>query len=172
MDEFKEMLLRLSEDPSLVSARIATQTAFMVRLMMLACTLDHKLREGGAVRLMVLYPTHGSERESSFALRVARLLKLIWASANRIAGHVLIDSHHQSLPDDLVAWVVLSRRAIVRAYLAGEQLPGILPGQIRDVAHRVYVATANLGPTARDAEIAMFRSSTLELELRTRTQQR
>ena|ERR1700693_1808628 len=156
MDSFQDLLARLSADPSLVSSRLATQTAFMIRLMMLACTLDHKRQDGTSVRLMVQYPLHNSEREISFALRVARMLKAIWGK-NSIAQHILVDARYKTLPDDLVAWIVLSRWAIARAYLAGKDSGGILPRQIGDVAKAVFTSTAALGPVEPHAEDKMMR---------------
>jgi hypothetical protein len=114
----------------LVSSRLAIQTAFIIQLMMLACTLDHKRQGGNSVRLMVQYPSHNSEREISFALRVARMLKTIWVGKTSIAQHILVDVRHKTLPDDLVAWIVLSRWAIARAHLGGKDSGGILPGKL------------------------------------------
>jgi hypothetical protein len=157
MDSFQDLLTRLSADPSLVSSRLATQTAFMIRLMMLACTLEHRRQEGDSVRLMVQYPSHNSERETSFALRVARMLKTIWGGKISIAQHILVDARYKTLPDDLVAWIVLSRWAIARAYLAGKDSGGILPGKIGDVAKAVFTSTAALGPIEPQAENIMMR---------------
>lgn len=157
MDSFQELLTRLAADPSLVSSRLATQTAFMIQLMVLACTLEHQRQDGSSVRLMVQYPFHDSERETSFALRVARMLRSIWVGPNRLAQNVLLDSKHKTLPDDLVAWIVLSRWAIARAYLAGRDSAGILPKQIGDVARGVFTSTVALGPVELEAENKMMR---------------
>jgi hypothetical protein len=157
MDSFQELLDTLVADPSLVSSRVATQTAFMIQLMMLACTLPHQRQDGSNVRLMVFYPIHASDRECSFALRVARMLKALWIGDDSIAQHLALGASYQSLPDDIVAWIVLSRWAIARASLAGKGLPGILPSKIADVARGVYAATRRLGPVVPGAEVQMMR---------------
>lgn len=162
MDAFQELLTRLTAQPSLLSNRLAAQTTFMIQMMMLACTFNHKRKDGASVRLMVLYPMHDSERDFSFALRVARMLKAIWVGRHSLSSYIVVDERHQSLPDDMVAWIVLSRWAIARAFLAGRNTKGILVGQIGDVAREVYVSTAALGPIAPDAETDIMR----ELEAR------
>lgn len=160
MDAFDALLERLREQPSLVSNRLASQTAFMIHLMMLACSLVHKRAQGdGGIRLMVLFPTHDSERNASFALRVTRMLRDIWIgrSDDPITEHIFVEERHKTLPDDMVAWVVLSRWAIARAYLAGKRNGGSLATKIGDIARKIFLATASLGPIDPQAEEKMLR---------------
>ena len=157
MDAFQELLDTLVADSSLVSSRVATQTAFMIQLMMLACTLPHQRKDGSSVRLMVFYPIHHSDREYSFALRVARMLRALWIGDDSIAQHLAWGASYQSLPDDIVAWIVLSRWSIARAALASKGLAGVLPGKIRDVAKGAFAATRRLGPLVPEAEAQMMR---------------
>ena len=157
MDAFQELVEGLVNAPSHVSSRVATQTAFMIQLMMFACTRAHTREDGSEIKLMVFYPTHDADREFSFALRVARMLKSIWIGNNCVAQDVVISADHGSLPDDIVSWIVLSRWAIARASLAGRGLAGILPSKIDEVAKGVYAATKRLGPVLHEAEAAMMR---------------
>jgi len=157
MDAFQAQLKSLQGDPSKVSNRLATQASFMIKLMVLACTLAHRRTDGDTIRLMVVYPNHPSEREYSFALRVGLMLKAMWVGQDAIANHIVIDERHQSLPDDMVAWVVLSRWAVSRAFIAGRQTPGLLGQQLGELAKSIYAATAALGPVAPELETVMFR---------------
>jgi len=159
MDAFDELLSRLRDQPALVSNRLAAQTAFMIQLMMLACSFMHKRTEGDGVRLMVLFPTHDSERVASFALRVTRMLRDIWVGGpgNPIAHYIFIEERHRTLPDDMVAWIVLSRWAVARAFLAGKRTGGFLATKIGDVARKIFIATASLGPIDPQAEEKMLR---------------
>jgi hypothetical protein len=157
MDDFQALLVRLANDPSQISSRLTAQTAFMINLMIYACTFDHKRQEGGSVRLMVLFPFHGSDRASSFAFRIAQMLKVIWTGKNRIARYIIVDARFQYLPDDMVAWILLSRWAIARAYLSGRNTPGLLAGQIGKLAKEVYTFTAALGPIVPEVETLAMR---------------
>jgi len=158
MDAFEALLSRLRDQPALISNRLAAQTAFMIHLMMLACSFVHKRAEGDDIRLMVLYPTHDSEREVSFALRIARMLRDIWIGRtdDSIARHIFIDEHHKALPDDMVAWIVLSRWAIARAYLAGKRTDN-LASRIANIARKLFAATTSIGPIDAQAEARMLR---------------
>jgi hypothetical protein len=157
MDAFQDLVDGLVSAPSQVTSRVATQTAFMIQLMMFACTRPHRREDGSEIKLMVFYPTHDSDREFSFALRVARMLKTIWIGNDSVAQNVVVSEDHGSLPDDIVSWIVLSRWAIARASLAGRGLAGILPSKIGEVARGVYAATKRLGPVLPEAEAAMMR---------------
>ena len=109
MDAFQELVDGLVSAPSQVTSRVATQTAFMIQLMMFACTRLHRREDGSEIKLMVFYPTHNADREFSFALRVARMLKTIWMGNNCVAQKVVVGADRGSLPDDIVSWIVLSR---------------------------------------------------------------
>jgi len=157
MDDFQALLERLAQDPSQISSRLTAQTAFMINLMIYACTFDHKRQEGGSVKLMVIFPFHGSDRSCSFAFRVAQMLKVIWAGKNRIAQYITVDVRFQSLPDDMVAWILLSRWAIARSYLSGRNTRGLLAEQIGKLAKEVYTFTAALGPIVPEVETLAMR---------------
>jgi hypothetical protein len=157
MDEFQALLMRLANDPSQISNRLAAQTTFMIDLMTYACAFDHKREEGGNARLMVLFPFHSADRDRSFAFRAAQMLKVIWTGENRISQHITIDERFQSLPDDIVAWILLSRWAITRAYLSGRNTSGLIAGQIGSIAREVYAFTATLGPIVHEVEKAAMR---------------
>jgi hypothetical protein len=152
MDAYQDLLSACAKGKSKVSSRLAAQSVFMIQLMALACTLEHRLDEGQPGRLMVIYPGHESERERSFALRVARMLKSIWMGEESIAAKVYLQQNYPSLPDDIFDWIVISRWAIARAYLDGRHASGLVPAQIEKLAKQVYSATADLGPIAQDAE--------------------
>ncbi len=157
MDAFQEQLARLQDDPSQVSSRLATQASFMIKLMVLACTLSHRRTDGVTIRLMVIFPNHPSEREYSFALRVGQMLKVMWIGPDAISNHIVIDERHRSLPDDMVAWVVLSRWAVARAFIAGQHTPGLLVQKLGELAKGIFAATATLGPVAPELEGVMMR---------------
>ena len=165
MDAFQELVEGLASTPSQVTSRVATQTAFMIQLMMFACTSAHRREDGADVKLMVFYPMHPADREFSFALRVARMLKSIWIGEDCVAQHVVISADHGSLPDDIVSWIVLSRWAIARASLAGKGLAGILPSKFDEIARGVYTATKRMGPISREAEAAMMRELDAQIGL-------
>jgi hypothetical protein len=152
MDDFQALIVQLANNPSQISNRLAAQTTFMINLMTYACTFDHKRKEGGGVRLMVLFPLHSADRDRSFASRVAQMLKVIWTGKNGIAQHITVDDRFQSLPDDIVAWILLSRWAIARAYLSGINASGLIVGQIGKIAQEVYTFTAALGPIDEEVE--------------------
>lgn len=157
MDDFQALIVQLANDPAQISNRLAAQTTFMINLMTYACTFDHKRQEGGTVRLMVLFPFHSADRDRSFAFRVAQMLQVIWTGKNKIAEHITIDDRFPSLPDDMVAWVLLSRWAISRAYLSGINASGLIVGKIGKIAREVYTSTAALGPIVHEVEKVAMR---------------
>lgn len=154
LDAFDDMLTQLARDPSTISSRLAIQTAFMIRLMLYGCTFDHLGPDGEKARLMVLAPHDDADREYSFALRIARMLKMIWVgfTGDAIVDHIRIDVRYETLPDDLFGLVVMSRWGIARAFIAATASDERLKSRIGSTAAQIYLATARLGPIDPEAE--------------------
>ncbi len=157
LDEFEKMLSDLAYEPSKISNRLAIQTVFMIRLLLYGCTFEHLCSNGQKVRLMKLAPTSSDDREYSFALRIARLLKMIWVGFSHhvaIADHIPITAKHTALPDDFCFFVIVSRWGIARAFLASSAGPSrdSLQQKIGITAAQLYAATAKFGPVDAEAE--------------------
>lgn len=159
MRVFDEKLEELSEKRAQISCRLAGHSVFMIRLMMWACTYDHKLEDGNHARLIFKHLRHHKERDSSFAFWVAKILRTLWVGkrGQSLAQHIVIDRHHASLPDDIVAWIVMSRWAITRADLAAREMTGLTANQINQIAACVFAATEELGPVDSAAEELQMR---------------
>ena len=153
---FDKMLGHLVEKPNLISNRLTAQTAFILNLMLFACTKDHLKPDGTKVKLMDFAPGSTGDRELTFAVRAGRLLKQIWVGGRDgpLVDHLSIDPHHEAMPDDVFFLIVMSRWAIARAFLAvsetstGKQLSAILQAS----AVNIYRSTLRYGPLDEVAE--------------------
>ena len=153
---FDQMLRHLAENPKSISNRLTAQTAFILNLMLFACTKKHRKPDGSSVKLMDFAPGSTRERELTFAVRAGRLLQQIWTGVREgpLVDHLPIDSRHASMPDDVFFLIVMSRWAIARAFLAasatsaGDKLSTILQAS----AVNIYRSTLRYGPVDADAE--------------------
>ncbi len=156
MAAFENMLLHLTEHPKSVSNRLTAQTAFILNLMLFACTKEHRKPDGGSVKLMAFAPDSTGDRELTFAVRAGRLLQQIWGGGRNgaLVDHLSIDPRHSSMPDDVFFLIVMSRWAIARAFLsasatsARDKLSTIL----QESAVKIYRSTLRFGPLDADAE--------------------
>jgi hypothetical protein len=69
MNAFEKMLAQLAAQPGSISNRLTAQTAFVLNLMLFACTKEHRKPDGSSTRLMAFAPGSSGERELSFAVR-------------------------------------------------------------------------------------------------------
>lgn len=143
-----------------VSNRLLIQTAFAINLMLYACRKHHKMTGDRIVRLMDFAPNGSNDRDLTFAIRAGRLLQRIWVGMGKnpsIISRMKIDLHSGPMPDDVFALIIMSRWAIIRAFLAVSETKNmaLLQKTLSDTAIRLYQATASLGPinTIREEEI-------------------
>lgn len=156
IEAFDDLLADLSAGRGKISTKLAGQSTFMIRLMMWACTFEHRREEAPGVRIMYRNLRHHSERDSSFVFWAARIMRTLWTGKNPLARRIAIDHRQESLADDMVAWIVLSRWAIARAELATREVTDILANEIRRIAPEVFAATRELGqvdPTAEELQM-------------------
>ena len=156
VNAFERMMSSLSKKPTTISNRLTAQTAFILDLMLYACTHDHFLADGSSVRLMKLSPGVSGDRELTFAVRAGRLLQQIWigGQSGAIADHLNVDLRHSSMPDDMFFLIVMSRWAIVRAFLAvsAASTRDKLVPFLHAAAVKIYRSTLRFGPLDSEAE--------------------
>lgn len=154
LDLFDVMLQRLEQEPSLITSRLAVQTMFVFRLMRYGVNHVHKTSNGGPQTLMILSDGgSGSERDCSFALRAALILKKIWTGDKSIASKIQLDPTSIELPDDIYGFIVVSRWALGRAYLEAKCADARsrigkaskLTCSLRKMGSEIYAATAAKG---------------------------
>lgn len=153
---FEKMLENLSAEPSAVSSRLTAQTAFILNLMVFACTKDHHRPEGAPVRLMTLAPGSNSDRELAFAVRAGRILQSIWVGGRngRLIDRLDLDHRQNPIPDDLFFFIIISRWAITRACLSAMDGAGNdhLGKILQAMAVKIYQASSMYGPLNEEAE--------------------
>jgi hypothetical protein len=117
---FEKMIRNLAASPKAMSNRLAAQTAFIINLMLFACTKDHRKPDGSSVRLMAFAPGSSGDRELTFAVRAGRLLQQVWVGGRggAVVDQLFVDSRHSSMPDDVFFLIVMSRWAML-----GRSLP-------------------------------------------------
>ena len=158
MTGFEKLLARLAGDPKSVSNRLTAQTAFVLHLMLFACTKEHRKPDGSSVRLMAFAPDTTGDRELTFAVRAGRLLQRIWVGGGSVSralvDHLPMDTRHSSMPDDMFFLIVISRWAIARAFLAasGTVAGGNLATLLQASAVKIFRSTLRFGPVDADAE--------------------
>jgi hypothetical protein len=156
MNAFEKMLSQLAAHPAAISNRLTAQTAFVLNLMLYACTKEHRKPDGSSARLMAFAPGSSGDRELSFAVRAGRLLQKIWVGghAGAIVDHLTIDPRHSSMPDDTFFLVVMSRWAIARAVLAASAASARdkLGTFLQAAAVKIFRSTARFGPIDPEAE--------------------
>lgn len=153
---FEKMLEKLSAEPSTVSSRLTAQTAFILNLMVFACTKDHHRTEGAPVRLMAFAPGSNLDRELAFAVRAGRILQTIWVGGRTgpLIDRLDLDHRQNPIPDDLFFLIVMSRWTIARACLStmdgvgNEHLGKIL----QTMAVKIYQASSRYGPLDGESE--------------------
>jgi hypothetical protein len=146
---FEKMLEKLSAETSAVSTRLTAQTAFILNLMLYACTKDHPKVDGQTVRLMEFAPGPSSDRDLAFAVRAGKILQTIWISGKNgpVIDRLQVDLRRGSMPDDVFFFVVMSRWAIARACIATVDVPGQAGiGRIlQATAVKIYLASLRFG---------------------------
>ena len=156
LSAFEKMLAHLAANPKTVSNRLTAQTAFIINLMLFACTKQHPKSDGTSVRLMAFAPGSNRDRELTFAVRAGRLLQQIWVGGRdgAIVDHLPIDLRHSSMPDDVFFLIVMSRWAIARAFIAASATagPDKLATFLQASAVKIYRSTLRYGPLDSDAE--------------------
>lgn len=145
-----------------VSNRLLIQTAFAINLMLYACRKDHKMKGDKVVRLMDFAPGGSNDRELTFAIRAGRLLQRIWVGVGKnpsIISRMKIDLYSGPMPDDVFALIIMSRWAIIRAFLAVSETKNmaLLQKTLSDTAIRLYQATSSLGLIDRIREEEIIR---------------
>lgn len=153
---FEQMLEKFSAESSTVSSRLAAQTAFILNLMVFACTKDHYRTEGAPVRLMVFAPDSNSDRELAFAVRAGRILQTIWVGGRTgpLIDKLDLDRRQSLIPDDLFFLIVMSRWAIARACLSTMDGAGNnhLRKILQTMAVKIYQASSRYGPLEGESE--------------------
>jgi hypothetical protein len=156
IDAFETMLAKLSAEPAAITNRLTAQTAFILNLMVFACTKEHPKADGSSARLMAFTPGSGSDRELTFAVRVGRILQTIWVGGHdgAIVDKLEIDRRHESVTDDVFYLIVMSRWAIARACLAvmDEAKRDRLGKILQNMAVKVYQSSARFGPLDAESE--------------------
>jgi len=153
-DLFDAMLVDLTENPSLITSRLAVQTMFVFRLMRYGCAHVHNMSDGTSQKLMVM--SDGgleAERPYSFVLRTAWILKRMWTGERPVASRIRLGPRQSELPDDIYGFIVVSRWALARAYLESKKSDErVLGGKARKltatlnrIGKEIYAATASMG---------------------------
>ncbi len=75
--------------------------------MLYASTYEHQLEDGHTVTLMEMVPRQGNR--DVFAVKAALLLKRIWVGKTAVVGRLMVDRRFGTLPDDLSAFIVMTR---------------------------------------------------------------
>jgi hypothetical protein len=155
VNAFELMMSTLTKKPAAISNRLTAQTAFILDLMLYACTHDHFLPDGQSIRLMKLSPGASGDRELTFAVRAGRLLHRIWVGGpdGAIVDYLNFDTRHLTMSDDMFFLIVMSRWAIVRAYLATTApTPERIAPFLHEAAIKIYRSTLRFGPLDPEAE--------------------
>lgn len=151
-------------DSEAVSANIAARTAIMVQLMFTACRTEYRIdsvseayrrMDPVAVHLMKLFSKDVRDDSRSVAYWLASMLSTIWIGRNNnaLVWRIRVAKRYETLPDDIVEWIVSSRWAIGRALLSAAGANTILAKQnLPSIAKGVFDSTGDLGPIDREAE--------------------
>ena len=157
LSAFEDLLSHYAEHPNQVTGRLPAQTAFVLDLMLYACTKEHQTEEGSVIFLMDFAPSSVTPQQKSFAVRAAKMLKAIWLGAGRkppLVNHIQLDTRFDTIPDDIVYLVIMTRWAITRAYLAVADLKAkqSLSDILQTAAVQIFRATTLFGPINTEAE--------------------
>lgn len=151
-------MIRALETTSLpVTSRLAAQTNFIISLMLYASTYEHKLEDGRTVKLMEMVPREGNR--DVFAVKAALLLKRIWVGKSAVVARLMVDRRFGTLPDDLSAFIVMTRWAIGRAVVAVMELPKRIAfeAHLVSAALQIFEATGEQVEVTGDFEAAFMR---------------
>ena len=153
---FEAMLDALAKSKQPVSTRLTAQTAFILNLMLFACTKAHDTEAGNTIRLMSFAPQSGFDRELTFAVSAGRILQSIWIGgpSGAVIDKLEWDRRLSSMPDDVFFLVVMSRWAVARAWLATMESAskGGLGKILQALAVKLYQSSARFGPLDAEAE--------------------
>ena len=161
IDAFETMLSELDEKAEPISSRLCAQTAFILDLMLYACNKKHARDDGTSVYLMEKVPESGVDRDLVFAVRAARLLRKLWVGNGRtsIVDRLEVDPRYTELPVELVAFVIMTRWTMARAYLAVIERPkrDSFEKPLASATAQIFKSTMRWGPIASDAEATIMR---------------
>lgn len=154
---FEKMIEVLEKTSLPVTPRLAAQTNFIISLMLYASTYEHKLENGRTVKLMEMVPREGNR--DVFAVKAALLLKRIWVGTTAVVGRLMVDRRFGTLPDDLSAFIVMTRWAVGRAVTAVMELPIRIAfeAHLVSAALQIFEATGEQVEVAGDFEAALMR---------------
>ena len=144
--------LMRTEHADNVPARLLIQVAFAINLMLYACKKDHKTHTGKVIHLMDFAPKGPRDNNSdlTFAIRAGRLLQSLWVGMGKqppLIQRMRVNSCF-GISDDFFSLIVISRWAIVRAFIAVANVKNskLLQDNLANIAVKLYQNTNAQGP--------------------------